>query len=478
MEMEEMDLREYWEIIVKKRKLILAVFMVTVLAVTAYSLLATPIYEAFTTVMVREGSSGMQSLLFDGMIGGGKNSAQNYIQIMKSRTMLEQVAATVDREELTPKVLEKAITIQPVTGSDVLKISMQSPEPELAQLVVNTLTDTFISWNLDYQQNDRRAAREFIEAQLQTVEVELNLAEERLRAFKEEKGVLAPSQEITAMVNQLASLQANLTELAVSKQEIEERIRQVRASLEEQDETLISSTTIADNTFVTQYRSRLADLEIKLSSAREKYTDRHPEILALQAEIEDVKQKLAEEVERVVGTETRTLNTIRQQLYGTLINLEVEANALAARESALLTVMADQEQALSSLPAQELELARLMREAKVLEELYILLRTRREEARISEAMQTADVQVIDRAIVPDIPVKPRVKLNIAIGGVLGVFLGVGLAFLIEFMDNTIKTKEDAEKILGLPVLGQIPDMTKIDEAPRRLSLRRERGASA
>jgi len=62
--------------------------------------------------------------------------------------------------------------------------------------------------------------------------------------------------------------------------------------------------------------------------------------------------------------------------------------------------------------------------------------------------------------------------------VLGVFLGVGLAFLIEFMDNTIKTKEDAEKILGLPVLGQIPDMTKIDEAPRRLSPRRERGASA
>jgi uncharacterized protein involved in exopolysaccharide biosynthesis len=223
----------------------------------------------------------------------------------------------------------------------------------------------------------------------------------------------------------------------------------------------------------------LADLEVRLSSAKEKYTDRHPEIVSLQAEIEDVKAKLTEEVERVVGTETRTLNTIYQQLYGTLINLEVEANALKAREEALLSIIAEREAELSTLPAQELELARLMREAKVLEELFILLRTRREEARISEAMQTADVQVIDAAMLPEQPVKPRVKLNIAIGGVLGVFLGVGLAFLLEFLDNTLKTKEDAERVLGLPVLGQIPDFSKVNTAQRKRSARRRgRGLSA
>lgn len=296
--MEEMDLREYWEILVKKKQLILAVFFVTVLAVTIYSLVATPIYEASTTVIVREGGSGAEAILFDGIATLGKNTAQNYIQIMKSRTVLEQVAAELGREELTPTALDKAITIQPIQGSDVLKISMQSPEPTLAQAVVNKLADVFISWNLDYRQNDRKAARLFIESQLETVEQDLRLAEERLQNFKEEQGVLAPAQETTAVVGQLASLHSNLTELAISKQEIDERIRQVRANLAEQDETLISSTTIADNRLVTEYRSRLADLEIKLSSAREKYTERHPEILSLQAEIEDVRRKLTEEVER------------------------------------------------------------------------------------------------------------------------------------------------------------------------------------
>ena len=290
MEMEEMDLREYWEIIVKKRSLIVAVFILTVAGVTVYSLMATPIYEAFTTMMVREAGSGVEAILFDGITTVGKNTAQNYMQIMKSRTILEQVVQRLGRDDLTHGMLEKAITIQTVQGSDVLKISMQAPEPELAQAVVNTLADVFINWNLDYRQDDRRAARVFIESQLQKVEQDLRAAEERLQAYKEEQGVLAPSQETTALVSQLASLQSNLTELAIAKEEIQERIKQVRASLAEQDETLISSTTIADNRFVTEYRTRLADLEIRLSSAREKYTDRHPEILALQAEIEDVRR--------------------------------------------------------------------------------------------------------------------------------------------------------------------------------------------
>ncbi len=478
MEMEEMDLREYWQIIVKRKRLILAVFLLTVLAVAIYSFLAAPIYEAFTTLIVREAGMGVETIFFDGASALGKNVAQNYIQIMKSRTILERVASDLGREDLTQSALEKAITIQSVQGSDVLKISMQSPEPALAQAVVNKLVDVFLDWNLNYRQNDRRAAREFIEGQLQKVELDLRLAEERLQAFKEEQGIVAPTQEMAAVVTQLASLQSSLTELNVAKLETAERIRQVRASLEEQDETLISSTTIADNRLVTEYRSRLADLEVRLASAREKYTDRHPEVLALQAEIDNVRRKLTEEVERVVGTETRTLNTLYRELYGTLINLEVEANALEAREAALLAIIAERERELSHLPAQELELARLMREAQVLEELYILLRTRLEEARISEAMETADVQIIDRAVLPRVPVKPRIKLNIAIGAVLGVFLGVGLAFLLEFLDNTVKTKEDVERALGLPVLGQIPDLELADVASSgRSARRRGRGLS-
>ena len=476
MEMEEMDLREYWDIIVKKRGIVAIVFIVTVLAVTVYSLLATPIYEAFTTVIVRESGLSMQSMFLEGVMGGTgtANTAQNYMQIMKSRTILEQVSNILGSEDLTPRALEKAITVQPIQGSDVLKISMESPEPELAQRTVNTLADVFINWNTLYQRDDRRTARLFIEVQLEGAAENLRLAEEELKAYKERERVFSLADETVAKIAQVSQLEANLTETQIAIQEVQERIGQVRASLEREDETLISSTTIAQNTFVTEYRRRLSDLEIRLSSAREKYTDRHPTIISLLAEIEDVEAKLAEEVQRVIGTETMSVNPVHRQLYGNLIDLEVETMGLHARETALLALIAEQEKDLDLLPTRELELARLMRNAKVMEELYLLLRTRYEEARISEVMQTADVQVIDDAILPENPVKPRVKLNIAIGIVLGLFLGVGLAFLLEFMDNTINDQDDVERWLGLPVLAQIPELS-VTEARHRKSVRRKKG---
>src|SRR5690554_4599064 len=323
--MEEMDLREYWEIIVKKRSVVAIVFAVTVLAVTVYGLLATPIYEAYATLTVRDSSTGVTSMLFEGLGGGGGgNTAQNYIQIMKSRRILEQVASTMGLEEdVSLASLEKAMTIQPVQGSDILKISMQSPDPEEAQTFVNTLTDVFIEWNLLYKQEDRRSAREFIQLQLVNVSENLREAEEKLRDFREQERSLSPTQETIAGITQLAELEAELGHLQVRKIEIRERISQARQQLESQEETLISSTTINENPFVTQYRARLADLEIALSGAKEKYTANHPSILSLQAEIEDVKAKLTEQVERVIGTETRTINPLHRELYASVITQEV-----------------------------------------------------------------------------------------------------------------------------------------------------------
>ena len=457
MEMEEMDLIEYWHIIVKRRRLIGIVFVVTVIAATLFSFLSDPVYEATTTLMVRDQGSAAQMMLFDSMGGTVRNAAQNYVQIMKSRTILEPVLTKLGWEDISLTAVDKQLVIQPIQGTDILRLSMQSTDPEKAQQFVNTLSDVFIAWNRHSRQEDQRSARLFIEAQLESVSADLRKAEERLREYRENERALSPSNETIARINQLTSLEADLAEVRVALVETQERITQVRTQLADQDETLLSTTTIAENPFVAQYRSRLADLEISLSGARERYTDKHPSVLALQAEIEDVRQKLSEQVQRVISTETRTINPIHRELYGSLINLEVELMALQSREQALRSLVADSEAELTSLPAKELELARLMREAQVLEELYIMLMKRNEETRIAEAMQTADVQVIDRAVLPERPVKPRIKLNIAIAGVLGLFIGVGLAFLLDFMDTSIKTKDEVEEILGLPVLGQIPD---------------------
>lgn len=462
MEMEEMDLLEYWRILVKRKKLIVLLFIVTVLTAGIVSYMMDPVYEATATLMVRDQQAG-QMALFDPTGGAlGRNAVQNYVQILRSRTILSQTLRNMGME-LEPdgslSWITNNLTIQPVQNTEVLRISMQSTDPHQATEFVNTLSDTFIEWNRTSNQEEMRSARSFIEGQLATVSQDLRRAEDRLRGYRESERVLSPSEETKAALERYATFETRLAETEVERVELKRRIARIEEQLEREEETLISSTTIADNPHLREYRRTLAELEVKLSGARERYTARHPEVLALQAEINSVHEKIANEVERVINTETRTVNPIHSELYGNLINLQVQTLALDAREQALVTLRDQSLAELESLPQKELELARLMRDTTVLEEIYLMLMTRNEEIRISEAMQVADVQVIDNAVVPRSPIKPRIRLNIAIAGVLGLFLGTGLALLLEYIDTSIKTKEEVEALLQLPVLGQIPDFS-------------------
>nr|WP_255710871.1 GNVR domain-containing protein [Pelosinus baikalensis] len=119
--------------------------------------------------------------------------------------------------------------------------------------------------------------------------------------------------------------------------------------------------------------------------------------------------------------------------------------------------MTSSEQDLNKLPAKEQGLAKVMRDANVNQEIYIMLAKRHEEARISEAMQPTDVQIIDVAIAPEKPISPKKTLNVVIAAILGLFVGTGIAFLLEYMNKTVRNADDVQQYLDLPVLGSIPD---------------------
>ena len=166
--------------------------------------------------------------------------------------------------------------------------------------------------------------------------------------------------------------------------------------------------------------------------------------------------------------ETRALLAMLMELESRYLEAERardEARARGAaadvnRYSATLMTLSEQirqaEERLAALPEKEMELAALTRERNVLEQVFLMLRERLEEVRIAEAMRTPEVAVIDPAVPPQSPVRPRRTLNLVMGAFLGLLLGVGGAVLVEFLDTTVKSPDEAEALLGLPVLGRIP----------------------
>lgn len=456
----ELELLDYWRVVVKRKFIIALLVIVSMGSSWVASKMSQPVFEATTTVLVREQKRTDVPFL-DSLSNMGRNEVQNYVQILKSRSLMEKVVAKLrvpvsssDPAEVAG--FQRSVSVQPVQGTEAIRISVQSTDREQAKTIANALVEAFIESNQEVNREEARNAKTFIEDQLKVVEADLKEAEEALREFKEKGQIVSPTEETKAAIEKLSELETLKAGSAVALRESEVRLEKLRAQLQKEEPTLITATTITENPVVQSYKGRLSELEVSLASAGEKYTDRHPVVVALQTEIKEIRQKLSREVSKVVSSETRTMNPIYQSLLQQLITLQADAVATQAKLAALDSVIKQEELKFTGLPAKELQLARLLRAQKVTEEIYTLLLTKYQEIRITEVMKTADVQVIDPAIEPESPIKPRTKLNVMIAAFLGLFIGCGLAFFMEYLDTSIKTEQDVQQFLGLPVLGKIP----------------------
>ncbi|MBE3583528.1 MAG: hypothetical protein IMX01_05380 [Limnochordaceae bacterium] len=465
----EIDLRQYLEVLLRRKWEILSLVVVAMVAATVATRLSPRIYEASSTVLIRTtGSSGLPFATDGGFLAGAKDPLQNYVQILKSRDLVVRTARRLHlpSDPTSPEVaqLAQSVKVQPIQGTDTVRVTVSSRDPAFARDAANALVAAFQELNLEYNRQDVRSAQQFIEEQLPKVESQLNQAEELLLRFQESAQVVSPSDETKALLDKISQLETMRAEAEVGLHEVEQRLQEVEKQLQAQPQTLVTARQIADNPMIQYYRTQLADLQTRLAGAQEKYTDKHPEVVDLKAQIDQVRQQLQNEVAKVVPQETESLNPVYQGLLQELLSLQADQLAQAARSDALRHLIDQNDQVLAGLPQKELQLARLTRDVKVNEDIYMMLRTRYEETRITENMKNSDVQLIDPAVKPTAPVSPRPMLNLAIAVFLGLFGGVGLAFVLEFLDTSFRSQEDVERELGLPVLGLIPAMETLPAA--------------
>lgn len=457
---ETLDLRELVKALLRRKWIIILMVIVSVATAWFASSRMPKIYEAQTTVLVKDPRSSGEALFLQGLTGLNADKLQNYVELVRSRTVAERAAASLGHDwdvyDSAFAKFRESISVQLVTGTETIRISVQGENPSEASRTANAMAQAFIEFSRDMNRTEATSARVFIEEQLQVVEEQLRGAEEALQLYREEERVLNPSEESRIILQRVTDLETRYAETELAYAETLRRLQEIRTRLSAEDATLVTSTTISNNPMVTTYRSTIFQLETELAGLLNQYTEQHPQVQAVRAKIAEAERQLSTEVERIVSNETRTFNPIYQSLLAELTTLETESVLYESRLQALDVQIGITDGRLEGLPEKELKLARLIRDQSVAEEIYLLLRNRYEEIRITEAMQTADVMVIDPSIVPQRPIKPRRMLNIAIAGFLGIFVGVGLAFTLEFLDTSLKSAEEVESFLELPVMGRIP----------------------
>ncbi|HOK17129.1 MAG TPA: polysaccharide biosynthesis tyrosine autokinase, partial [Defluviitoga tunisiensis] len=223
------------------------------------------------------------------------------------------------------------------------------------------------------------------------------------------------------------------------------------------DQEIISSETISINPVVSNLRNQIVNIQVQLAGIEGTKSANDPEVLKLKEQLFQAQEMLKKEIDTIVTSQLKSINPQYSSLYSQLIEEQANLQVIQGTIQALTSIRDGYQQELVKLPALEQKLMDYEREVKVKENLYVLLLEKLEEAKIAEAGVIGTADIIDLAFVSPTPVKPNKTLTVAISGVLGIFLGILVVFLIEYMDKKLKDENELKSIIkGVPVLGRIP----------------------
>ena len=435
------DLSKLFHIMAVRWKVVTTlVFACTAVAVVIAFVLPKQ-YESTTLVQTRNsgkidvsGAAAAMALLGVGS-GSVSSPTMNYIELMKSRTVLEPIIDSMDFEkEKKPDAktfAKKYLDIQNTKGTNLIQVIARGKTPEEAQMISQTVVDNFLLMQTDMNQETQSLLVKFLEKRIAESKQESEEAEQKLAAFSKEHKIYSPDEQVKAVVEQLAAFDKAISEAEVQQKSSQAELDVVDVKLAEQ-KMGSKSYNISDNEVVRKIRDQIVAKQVELVGFEQRYTDKHPSVQQAKSELHQLQESLKAEVVASVDSNAATLNPTQSELLKSHALAAVKSSVAAAEVKKLKELRNKQESDIGNMPDDILEYMRLERDVKIKNEVYLNLVKQSEQSKIQEAMDSMDIQIVDSANLPDEdePVAPRKKLIAAIGFVVGVLLSMGYGLLV------------------------------------------------
>jgi polysaccharide biosynthesis transport protein len=481
---EYIDLKQYW-LILRRRWLPATLVMGGVTLITAaVTFLQKPVYQAEGQVLLRKDSglaSSMNANASSSSLGALEaltqktNPISTEIEIIKSEPILRRTIQTLQLKDADGKILEqeeflKLLSVTNAKETDIIKLAYKSTNPQLAMTVVNQLIDLYRERNLSSTRSQASAARKFIESQLPAAENDVKRYELAIRNFKEKSKVISLSDEAKISVENIGDIQKSLTSVEGQLADAQARSQSLRTQLGVSPAQGLAVNAVSQSPAVQKALTEKQENARKLTTLSTELQPSHPTIQNLQKRQTALDSFLKDQVGQVVGQSTTnsSLKTIQsgetqQKLTETLIQTETQRIGLQDQVDLLRNAQVTYRDRLIVLPRLEQIQRELERKLKVAQNTYEALLKKLQEVRIAENQNIGNIETVAQAILPDKPVSPKILLNLAIGTVMGLLLGIGTALLLESLDNSIKTVKEAQAVFDLTVLGTIPALESTEK---------------
>lgn len=502
----EISLQDIAHILLKGKWIILTSVVLVTLAVAIYTFTRAPEYEATSVLLVNTQQSAPQLGELLGLETGNRN-INNEVEILKSRTNALRVADRLlergrvirgdsiltvlrdddgnllSRNEIAERLREDYINVRPLGRDvDLIQITSTSTVPSEASLIANLYAETFRDYNRSSSRSRMTASREFLDEITNRFSEQLKVAEDELTEFLNQEKIVEPDEEAKQLLQQVGELQSlqYQTQLQLGMAQVE--LKSLEDELDKITPGLASQLSSSDDVMIDGLKQQITRLQIE----EQQIYARNPELrnsdqpsgrlAEIRRELGELTRQLDQRAERLVSSamDSGTLAAgsmpagslaasqlqAVQQLRRQLLEKNVEVSGHQARLDIINDELDAYKRRLAEIPSKAIVLQRLQRSRQSQEQIYLTLIEKMQEARIAEQSELGYIDIIDEAVVPEKPVRPRIPLNLMLGFTLGLMLGIGLAFVRNALDTKIRKPEDLQD-LGQNVLGVLPDMTRM-----------------
>ncbi|MEW6732664.1 MAG: polysaccharide biosynthesis tyrosine autokinase [Acidobacteriota bacterium] len=468
-EVETFDPWAYLRIVRERLWIVLSFFVIVVTLVTAYTYRQRPEYDAQTSVLIDKDKQKI--LAFQDVVeveSSDREYFQTQLDLLRSRVLAKIVInelrigfkpgvglmmgagssdiKTAQSEQELSQLINSflgQLEIRPSRESRIVYIKFTSFDAKLSAKVTNTLARSYIDYNLQSRYDAATAASEWLAKQLDELKTKVERSQGAVVDYSRNNQIVSLDEKQNVTVERLAELNTQLVQ-AESDRIKSEAI--YRLSLENPDAVpaVLQDKTLSD------LNKKLTDLKEEAARLSAIYQPDFPLLKQNTLRLKEVQSQLDEARAKI------------------LVNIKGEYQAALQRERSLRNNFDAQRAATLQQNEKAVKYGILKREADANTQLYQSMLTRLKEAGLSAGLRTSNIQIVDEAEVPLGPSRPNKTRNIALGMVIGLLLGVGLAFLVDFLDDSIKSPEDINARLGLAVLGAIPVLSSLPKVKRKM----------
>ncbi|AME04177.1 GumC family protein [Selenomonas sp. oral taxon 136] len=440
---DSIDLSRLFQIMCDHKPVIFCIVGVCTLVAIVISFLLPKQYESTTLVQTRtaakmdiSGAAGAMAALGLGGLGGGSvaSPTTNYIELMKSRTVLDPIIDSIDFDtEKKPDAKSFAkshLDIKNTKGTNLIEVTARGKSPEEAQQISQNVVDNFLLMQTDMNQQTQSLLMKFLDERINGTKQEAEEAEDKLAQFSREHKVYSPTDQAKAAIEQMAAYDKEIGKAEVEAASAQASLSAANEKLGEQ-KSGSKAYSISDNTTVQKIRDQIVSKRVELAGLEQNYTELHPSVQKAQKELDQLRASLNAEVISSVDSGATTLNPTHSELSKERALASVHLAVAQASEQALKAQRSKREEELGTFPDDVAEYMRLSRDVKIKNEVYANLVKQYEQNRLQAAMESMDIQIIDPANLPDEdrPAAPRKMLITAIGFVLGMLLSMGYGML-------------------------------------------------